>query len=157
MNEFTPRRENRWLRLLVTFCGLLPLLFGIPMLALSLYYLIQGELTGAFGIFVGAALALLLFFVGVFPQMRMDWRQQYLRANGIATKGEILESEFSGTLINNQPQYRLLIRYIHPNTGQEQIAKTMLVVNYAAAASLSPGASVPLKVSRDRPDHIAAA
>lgn len=143
--------------LLVTFCGLLPLLLGIPMLALGIYYLIQGELMGAFAILAGAALALLLFFFGVFPQMRMDWRQRYLRANGMATKGEIIESEFSGTLINNLPQYRLLIRYVHPSTGQEHIAKTLLVVNYSAAASLSPGVSVPLKVSRDRPDHIAIA
>lgn len=155
MNAFTPRRDNQWLTLLVTFCGLLPLILGVPMLAAGIFFLIQGEVIAALGIFVGAALALLIFFFGVLPQMRMDWRQRYLRANGIVAEGEIIESEFSGTLINNLPQYCLQIRYKHPDSGQVHIAKTLLVVNYSIAASLSPGVRVPLKVSRDRPDHIA--
>jgi len=157
MNELIPHRENRWLTLFVEFCQLLPLLLGIPMLIVGLFYLNQGELIGAIAILAGALLALGIFFFGMLPQLRMDWRQRHLRANGIAVEGEIIQSEFSGTLINNLPQYRLLIRYIHPDTRQEHVAKTLLVVNYAVAASLTPGASVPLKVSRDRPDHIAIA
>ncbi len=157
MSEFTPRPENRWLTLFVEFCQLLPLILGIPMLIVGLFYLAQGELVGAIGILLGAALTLLIFFFGMLPQLRMDWRQRRLRASGIAAEGEIIQSEFSGTLINNLPQYRLQIRYIHPDTRQEHIAKTLLVVNYSVAASLTPGASVPLKVSRERPDHIAIA
>lgn len=157
MSEFTPRRENRWLTLLVEFCQLLPLILGIPMLVVGVYYLVQGELIGAIGILVGAILTLLIFFFGMLPQIRMDWRQRHLRTSGIAAQGEVITSEFSGTLINNLPQYRLQIRYVHPDTGQDHIAKTLLVVNYSVAAALTPGASVALKVSRDRPDHIAIA
>lgn len=155
MIKLTPRRQGLWELLFVGFCQLLPLIFGIPLLATGLIYLYKGELVGSILILAGALLTLLVFFIGVLPQLRMDQRARRLMNTGDPAQGEIVHSEFSGTLINNLPQYRLQIRYVHPRTGQEHIARTVQVVDYSAALCLTPGTSVPLRVSRDQPDHIA--
>lgn len=154
MSELRPRRENRPLSLLLVICQLLPLLVCIPLIIWGTQYLRQGHWDAGGMAWLSAVALLLVFFLKIFPQMRMDWRARRLLRHGLAAEGEIIHSAFSGTLINNQPQYRLEVRYVHPGTGQEHIAKTLLVADYAAVSSLNPGGHVSLRVSPDRPDHI---
>ena len=125
------------------------------MLFLAGYYLHQDEITGAIAILLGALLALAVFYITTWPQLRMDWRERRLLRDGLAADGEIVHSEFTGTLINNQPQYRVQVRYVHPLKGKEYTATALALVDYISAGGLSPGERVPLHVGTDRPDHIA--
>lgn len=143
--------------MLLAVCQLLPLLVSIPLMIWGTQYLREGYWDAGGMAWLSAAVLLLVFFLKIFPQMRMDRRARRLLRDGVTAEGEILHSEFSGTLINNQPQYRLEVRYVHPVTGQEHIAKTLLVADYTSASSLNPGRRVPLRVSPDRPDQIAIA
>lgn len=61
MIKLTPRRQGLWELLFVGFCQLLPLIFGIPLLAMGLTYLYKGELVGSILILAGALLTLLVF------------------------------------------------------------------------------------------------
>ncbi len=155
MNEFSPRQSNRVLVWIFEFCRILPLLFAVPMLFLAGYYYQQGELTVSIAVLAGALLTLAVFFISVWPQLRMDWRERRLVRHGIGAEGQILRSDFTGTIINNQPQYRVQVRYVHPGDGSEHTATALVIVDYSLADRILPGEHVHLHVSRDRPEHIA--
>lgn len=155
MSDLTPSRNGSWITPLVIFCQLLPLFVSILLMIWGTRYLYQGELDAGAMTWLSAVALLLIFGLKIFPQLRQDCRDKRLSKHGVAVEGEIIHSEFSGTVINNLPQYRLQIRYQHPDTGQEYTATTLLTVDYSVATSLTPGKIVPLKISRKQPEHIA--
>ncbi len=146
------------MRALIIFAHYVPLIAAATCIGLA--YRVHdrgGDPDSIVSLGINALICIAVFFVFDYPRLRYARRSLRLRKTGRIVQARVIKAEQTARYVNLQPQFRLKLSFINPETGQKVVTSVNDYFDIREAASMRPGTVLTIRFNPDKPEEISLA